>query len=102
MTDQPLAANRAEAAPAPSLPAQIQRSLAHMAAIVESSDDAIIGKTLEGVIRSWNSGAQRLFGYTPEEAIGRPITLIIPPELLDEEQHILTTLRRGERIGAGS
>jgi PAS domain S-box-containing protein len=77
---------------------EIQRSLAQMAAIVENSDDAIIGKTLDGVIRSWNTGAQRLFGYTPDEAIGKPITLIVPPTLLDEEQRILATLRRGERI----
>ncbi|HEV7138249.1 MAG TPA: PAS domain S-box protein [Steroidobacteraceae bacterium] len=75
-----------------------QSSLAHMAAIVESSDDAIVSKTLDGVIRSWNAGAQRLFGYTPEEAIGRAITLIIPPELIDEEQRILAAIRRGERI----
>jgi len=89
-------------APVPEVPLaiaqQIQRSMAHMAAIVESSDDAIISKTLDGVIRSWNAGAQRLFGYTPEEAIGRSITLIVPPELLEEEKRILATLRRGERI----
>lgn len=77
---------------------EIQRSLAHMAAIVENSDDAIVGKTLDGIIRSWNAGAQRLFGYTPAEAIGSSITIIVPPELLDEEQRILATLRRGERI----
>jgi len=77
---------------------EIQRSLADMAALVESSDDAIIGKTLDGIIRSWNAGAQRLFGYTPGEAIGKPITIIIPPELLDEEKRIIATLRRGERI----
>ncbi|HUA24029.1 MAG TPA: PAS domain S-box protein [Steroidobacteraceae bacterium] len=77
---------------------EIQRSLAQMAAIVENSEDAIIGKTLDGVIRSWNSGAQRLFGYSADEAIGKPITLIVPPTLLDEEQRILATLRRGERI----
>jgi PAS domain S-box-containing protein len=76
----------------------IQRAMAHMAAIVENSDDAIVGKTLDGIIRSWNNGAQRLFGYTPEEAIGKPITLITPPERLEEEQRILATLRRGERI----
>ena len=77
---------------------EIQRSLADLAAIVENSDDAIIGKTLDGVIRSWNKGAQYLFGYTPEEAIGKSITIIIPPELLEEEQRILATLHRGERI----
>lgn len=77
---------------------EVQSTLAHMAAIVESSDDAIIGKTLDGVIRYWNTGAQRLFGYSPAEAIGKPITLIIPPELLEEEQRILASLRRGERI----
>src|SRR6185437_2082623 len=76
----------------------IQRAMAHMAAIVENSDDAIVGKTLDGIIRSWNNGAQRLFGYTPEEAIGKPITIVVPAELLDEEQRILATLRRGERI----
>ena len=77
---------------------ELHRSLADMAAIVESSDDAIIAKTLDGIIRSWNSGAQRLFGYSPAEAIGKHITLIVPRHLLDEEQRILATLRRGERI----
>jgi len=71
---------------------------ARLAAIVESSEDAIISKTLDSVIRSWNAGAQRLFGYTAEEAVGRPVTLIIPPERLDEEQEILSRLARGERI----
>jgi PAS domain S-box-containing protein len=71
---------------------------ARLAAIVESSDDAIVSKTLEGIIRSWNAGAERLFGYTAEEAVGRPITLIIPPERHDEEKAILERLRRGERI----
>ena len=69
-----------------------------MAAIVENSDDAIIGKTLEGVIRSWNAGAERLFGYSADEVIGKSITIIVPPALLDEERRILATLRRGERI----
>jgi PAS domain S-box-containing protein len=77
---------------------ETQRSLAHMAAIVEDSNDAIIAKTLDGIIQSWNTGAQRLFGYTAAEAIGKPITLIVPPELLYEEQRILATMRRGERI----
>ncbi len=71
---------------------------AHLAAIVESSDDAIVSKTLEGVIRSWNRAAERLFGYSAEEAVGQPITLIIPPERVQEEQEILRKLRRGERI----
>jgi len=69
-----------------------------LAAIVESSDDAIVSKRLDGTIQSWNAGAQRLFGYTEEEAVGKPITLIIPPELHDEERQILQRLARGERI----
>src|SRR5262245_50904342 len=69
-----------------------------LASIVESSDDAIVSKTLEGIILSWNGGAQRLFGYSPEEAIGSPISILIPPDRLDEEQSILARLRRGERI----
>jgi len=77
---------------------EVQQSLAQLAAIVESSDDAIISKTLDGVIQSWNAGAHRLFGWSAEEAIGRSITLIVPAERLDEEQHILDTLRRGGRI----
>jgi PAS domain S-box-containing protein len=78
--------------------AETQRSIAHLAAIVESSDDAIVSKSLEGVIQSWNGAAQRMFGWSAEEAIGRPLTLIIPPERLDEERQILEMLRRGERI----
>ncbi|HEY2410757.1 MAG TPA: PAS domain S-box protein [Pirellulaceae bacterium] len=74
---------------------QTQRLLA---SIVESSDDAIVSKSLTGIIRSWNSGAQRLFGYLPEEVIGKPITIIIPPERQHEEEAILTKLRRGERV----
>jgi PAS domain S-box-containing protein len=71
---------------------------ARLAAIIESSDDAIISKTLDGIIRSWNAGAERLFGHTAAEAVGQPITLIIPPERLEEERDILDRLRRGERI----
>ena len=69
-----------------------------LAAIVESSDDAIVSKTLDGRILSWNAGAMRLFGYHAEEAIGRPITIIIPPELQAEERRILEHLQRGERL----
>jgi PAS domain S-box-containing protein len=67
-------------------------------AIVESSEDAIISKNLDAVIVSWNAGAQRIFGYTEEEAVGQPITLLIPPELRDEENMILVRLRGGGRI----
>ncbi len=70
----------------------------YLAAIVESSDDAIVSKNLDGIITSWNNGAQRIFGYSAEEAVGRPITMLIPPELVDEEGRILERLRRGERI----
>ena len=71
---------------------------ARLAAIVESSDDAIVSKTLDGVIRTWNGGAERLFGYTAAEAIGQSIYLIIPPDRHDEERSILSRLVRGERI----
>jgi len=69
-----------------------------LAAIVESSDDAIISKTLNGTITSWNAGAQHIFGYTEEEAVGQPISILIPPDLLNEENGILETLRAGKRI----
>lgn len=69
-----------------------------LAAIIESSDDAIVSKTLDGRITSWNPGAVRLFGYAPEEIIGKPIMTIVPPELHDEEVGVLARLRRGERV----
>src|SRR5579871_6425846 len=67
------------------------------ASIVESADDAIIGQTLDGTIRSWNRGAERLYGYTAAEAIGCSLALIFPPDRLDELQDILARIRRGER-----
>lgn len=71
---------------------------AFLASIIESSDDAIIGKTLEGIILSWNRGAERIFGYTEREAIGQSILLIIPEDRHHEETEILSKVRRGERI----
>lgn len=75
-----------------------EEAQARLAAIVESSEDAIVSKTLDGVIRSWNAGAQRLFGYAPHEAIGQPITLIIPLDRQDEEHEIIARVSRGERV----
>jgi PAS domain S-box-containing protein len=70
----------------------------HLAAVVASSDDAIISKTLDGIIRSWNAGAERMFGYSAEEVIGKHITILIPPDRLIEEVNIIDKLKRGERI----
>jgi len=69
-----------------------------MAAIVESSDDAIISKDLNGIIASWNKGAERLFGYTAAEAIGKSVTILIPPGRADEEPYIIERIRRGEKV----
>jgi PAS domain S-box-containing protein len=77
---------------------QAEQASQRLAAIVESSGDAIVSKDLNGVIASWNQGAERLFGYTAEETIGKPVTLLIPPERHDEEQSILERIRRGESI----
>jgi PAS domain S-box-containing protein len=75
-----------------------EEARARLAAIVESSDDAIVSKTLDGVITSWNPAAERLFGFTATEAVGRSITLIIPPERHEEETQILNRIRKGERL----
>ncbi|MDK4735223.1 PAS domain S-box protein [Rhizobium sp. CNPSo 3490] len=71
---------------------------AFLAAIIESSDDAIISKSLSGIVTTWNKGAERIFGYTADEAIGKPITLVIPDNRLDEEPAILTRIQTGERV----
>ena len=75
-----------------------ESAMQHMASIVESSDDAIISKDLGGIISSWNIGAERLFGYLAEEAIGKHISILIPPHLLQEEETIIDRVRRGQRI----
>jgi PAS domain S-box-containing protein len=82
----------------PLLRQKADKALGLLAAIVDSSDDAIISKTLEGVITSWNTGAERLFGYTAKEAIGQHISLIIPLDRRDEETRILARLNQGKRI----
>ena len=70
-----------------------------LSAIVDSSDDAIISKDLNGIITSWNKSAERLFGYTAAEAVGQPVaTLLIPADRQEEEPEILSRLRRGERV----
>lgn len=77
---------------------RVREANAWMAAIVENSDDAILSKSLDGIISSWNASAQRLFGYTAEEAIGRHVTILIPEDRLHEEDEIIARIRRGERL----
>jgi PAS domain S-box-containing protein len=75
-----------------------EQRLRWLGSIVESSDDAIVSKNLDGIITSWNQGAERIFGYSVAEAVGQPITILIPRDRHDEERTILTRIRRGERI----
>lgn len=75
-----------------------QLKQANLSAIVESSDDAIISKDLNGIIKSWNAGAQRIFGYSEEEVLGRPVTILIPQERLEEEEQILKKIRKGRSV----
>jgi PAS domain S-box-containing protein len=77
---------------------QAEQARANLAAIVESSDDAIVSKNLQGIIRSWNKGAEKLFGYTASETIGQPVTMLFPPQFIDEEPRILEKIGRGETI----
>jgi len=83
-----------------SLRRQAELAVARLAAIVESSDDAIIGEDLDGHIISWNEGAHRIYGYTQEEVIGRSITLLVPPDRLDEIESFNSMIRRGERVNS--
>ncbi len=76
----------------------VDRDLARLAAIVNSADDAIVSKNLDGIVRTWNQGAERLFGFTADEIIGKSITLIIPPERLAEEEHVLSEIRAGHSV----
>ncbi|HTJ79093.1 MAG TPA: PAS domain S-box protein [Rariglobus sp.] len=77
---------------------QAELSVARLAAIVESSEDAVISKNLDGIITSWNHGAEVIFGYTAAEITGRPITTLIPPDLIEEESFIQSRLKRGENL----
>ncbi len=77
---------------------QAEEAISKLAALVESSDDAIIGKTLDGIVTSWNSGAERLYDYTKEEAIGRPISFLVPPDHSDEVFFLLEQVRYGKRV----
>ena len=77
---------------------ELEEDRARLAAIVESSDDVIIGKTLEGIITSWNQGAQRTYGYSPEETLGQSISILVPPERPNEIPTVLEQIRRGEKV----
>jgi PAS domain S-box-containing protein len=78
--------------------ARAEETRAHLAALVESCADAIISKTLDGEVKSWNKGAERLFGYAAQEVLGSKISILIPPDCLNEEPEFIEKLRRGERI----
>src|SRR5215475_10000354 len=80
-----------------SAPGEAKDRFRLLASIVSSSDDAIVSEDLDGIITSWNKGAERLFGFTAEEAVGKPITILIPPDRHHEERMILERIKRGER-----
>src|SRR5687767_11661 len=81
-----------------SAPVPPDETAARLAAIVDSSDDAIISKTLDGIITSWNRGAESIFGYTAAEAVGQSIYLIIPPDRRSEEEEVLRRIRSGNKV----
>jgi two-component system, cell cycle sensor histidine kinase and response regulator CckA len=87
-----------EASGKPSVELAHDREIARLAAIVDSSDDAIISKSMDGIIETWNAGAEVLYGYMAQEVIGRPMSHLLPKNLLEEEQLILSKVRRGERV----
>src|SRR5687767_5441505 len=76
----------------------VDMTFRHLAKVVESSDDAIISKNLDGIVISWNRGAERIFGYSEEEVVGRSIRILIPAELQQEEDDVLSKIRAGERV----
>src|SRR5436309_6656024 len=73
-------------------------SRARLAAIVESSDDIIVSKTLDGIITSWNRGAERILGYTPDEVIGKHVSILMPPDNIEDTTRILSKVCRGEKV----
>ena len=77
---------------------QVEEAALRLSALVNSSDDAIVSKTLDGIITSWNPGATRMFGYTADEAIGQPMAMLFPPDLIDQEADILARIGRGETV----
>src|SRR6516164_2903834 len=94
--DQQAAATSATAAPLRTLAAEDREEF--LAAIVDSADDAIFAKALDGTIMSWNAGAQRIYGYTPDEVVGHPVFMLAPPERKTEIDGIMARLRAGKRI----
>ena len=93
-----LSARVAELEAAEARSSEIQERITRLADIVESSDDAIIGKDLNGVVQSWNKGAQRVYGYTAEEMTGNPMSMLLPPDRPNEEDSILAQIRAGQRV----
>jgi len=75
-----------------------RKDLAFFASIINSSDDAILSKTLDGIITSWNMGAEKTFGYSSKEMIGKPVSILIPPHLQNEEKRIIEKIRKGEMV----